>query len=369
LLDKDHYLEQGAHVWRTVYVDRANLPVDLHNLAAVHDTVVDDYIEPGKSDVARFNIPLSGYNAATLRVRARLRMRKANQRWTDWLTNFDGGTDPVAEIFTKNLTAPLAGLRWETKKDKSKATPSAPAAPPPIGMVFVPAGKAQIGSDTGDSDEAPAQRLHIDAFYIDRFPITNAQYRRFLRAARQPGPVHKIAWAEKYNWRGQDYPAGTGDQPAILVSWEEAKGYCAWKGKRLPHEVEWEKTARGPNALVWPWGNRWEDGACPELDGVEVPPRVGMCPNRKSVYGAFEMVGGVYEWTADQYYAYDRTHLHRNANEWITVFGDPSLAVRGVPSGQVGPATTAMSRSGHADNMRARIGFRCALSPDKRGLQ
>ncbi|HIN85369.1 MAG TPA: hypothetical protein EYN06_02730, partial [Myxococcales bacterium] len=181
--------------------------------------------------------------------------------------------------------------------------------------------------------------------------------------------THRIDWAQKYNWIGQKYPPGTADQPAILVSREEAMAYCAWRGKRLPREVEWEKAARGPTGLIYPWGNKWEDGACEALDGVEVPPQVGLCPNRASPYGIHEMVGGVYEWTADPYMAYSRSTLHRNANEWITVFGDPSYAVRGVPSGQVGPATTAASRSGHADNMRARIGFRCAQDAYKRKVQ
>jgi formylglycine-generating enzyme required for sulfatase activity len=358
LLDSDHYLDPKAHSWRTVYVDKYNLPVDLHNLAAVHDTPLDNYIEPGKTDVAKFEIPLSG--TETISVRIRLRLRKANQRWTDWLTNFEGRTEPIADIHEKTLSIDPGKLKWSTpalppeKKTPESALPQIPS------MVLVPAGQAILGSDRGDSDEAPMHKVDIEAFYMDRMPVTNSQYRRYLRATQKRGPAHKIGWAEKYNWKGRKYPPGSADQPAILISWEEARAYCTWRGKRLPREAEWEKAARGPNGFTYPWGNRWEDGACAILDGVEVPPRVGMCPNRASPYGVLDMVGGVYEWTADQYMAYSRSSLHRNANEWITVFGGYAFALRGVPSGQIGPATTASSRSGHADNMRARIGFRCA---------
>jgi len=169
-----------------------------------------------------------------------------------------------------------------------------------------------------------------------------------------------LDWAVDYNWTGHQYPPGTDDRPAVLVSREEAISYCQWIGKRLPKEVEWERAARGPNGNAYPWGNSFEAGQCDAVAGMDIPERVGMCPNRASPYGVQEMVGGVFEWTADVYLAYPRLTLHRNANEWITTFGDPSYVVRGVPAGQVGTAATAASRAGHADNMRARIGFRCA---------
>lgn len=364
LLDDAHYLDPGAHQWRKVMVDSANVPVDLHNLATVAGVTVDDYIAPGKSDTARYDVPLRDVaeRTTTLPVRARLRMRKANQRWNDWLSNFDGSTVPVTDIHTERLEVDLATVTVPAAAPEPPGEPAAtPESVPPVsGMVFVPGGPALIGSDDGDPDEAPARTVEVPGFYIDRFTVTNSAYRRFLRKTGGPGPVHQLGWASAYNWTGQDFPEGTADRAAVLINHEEADAYCRWLGKRLPREVEWEKAARGPAGRRYPWGERWEDGLCPAVDGQVVPARVGMCPSRASPYGAHEMVGGVFEWVADSYRAYDRTFLHPNANEWITTFGDPSYVLRGVPAGHVGPATTAASRAGHADNMRAKIGFRCA---------
>lgn len=365
LLDEKYYLDPQAHTWRTVYVDSANVPVDLHNLALVSDTTLDRYIEPGDSDTASYSVPLTA--GAPFPVRARLRMRKANQRWNDWLFNFDGSTVPITDIHTATLTVDPATIRHTHRPQISDPTPPPPVAPEIETMVFVPGGPAVIGSEDGDADERPVRVEDVPSFYIDRFPVTNSQYRAFLRSARIPGPVHKLGWAERYNWNGQDYPPGTGDRPVVLVNHQEASDYCGRLGKRLPREVEWEKAARGPDGLRYPWGERWEDGACQAVAGMEVPEQVGLCPNRRSPYGVHEMVGGVLEWVADRYFAYDRTTLHPNANEWITTYGDPSYSLRGVPTGHVGPATTASSRAGHADNMRARIGFRCAKDGPKKG--
>ena len=359
LIDDRHYVDPKAKMWRKVFVDSANVPVDLHNLAVVAKTTLDDYIRPGRTDTRRYEIPLNGLRKGTVPVRVRLRMRKANQRWNDWLSNFDGSTIEITEIHEDVVSVDLAAHRFGPGVAESAPTAPANNAPAVSGMVFVPAGPAIIGSDDGDADEKPIQNKDVGAFYIDRFPVTNSEYKRFVRANGRRGPVHKLDWAAAYNWNGQQYPEGTADQPVVLVNREEAKSFCAWRGKRLPREVEWEKAARGPSGRKYPWGDRWEDGACPQLEGKDIPPRVGMCPQRASPYGAQEMVGGVFEWVEDAYAAYDRTFLHPNANEWINTFGDPSYVLRGAPAGHEGPATTATSRAGHSDNMRAKIGFRC----------
>lgn len=363
LLDPKAYLDPDAHVWKTVYVDADNVPVDLHNLAAVRRTTVDRAILPGATDTAVFAIPLRDVgNLTAVPVRVRLRLRKANQRWTDWLTNFDGTTVPVTDIHERVLS-------FDPQPLPKDAPPPAPlpsalardeAAPPIAGMVYVPGGPAIIGSDEGDADERPVRTVDVAGFYIDRLPITNADYARYLVAKRLPGPAHHLPWAERYNWRGQQYPKGSDRRPAVLIRWSEARDYCAWAGKRLPRESEWEKAARGPDGRRYPWGERWEDGACAVIRGKEVPDTVGACPNRDSQYGVKDLVGGVFEWVQEPYRAYDRTELHPNANEWIAQFNDQINVIRGAPGGQEGPATTAASRSGQADNMRARIGFRCA---------
>ncbi len=360
LLDSEYYLDPDAHSWRKVLVDIANVPVDLHNLAVVHGTKMDRFIAPGESDTATYKIPLKGQRSGTVSVQARLRMRKANQRWNDWLSNFDGSTVPVTDIYSKTMLVDLRQVKVPPPQPEPAAQTTPATAPTVPGMAWVPGGPAIIGDADGDPDERPVRTLHVDGFYIDRFPVTNSAYRRFIQATTRPGPVHKLEWAKPYNWTGQDYPPDTADRPVVLVLQAEAKAYCDWIGKRLPSEPEWEKAARGPKGLRYPWGDTWEAGACPDMEGVDVPDRVGMCPNRASPYGVHDMVGGVWEWTGDDYRAYDRTALHPNANEWINTYGDPLFALRGVPAGHVGPHTTAAGRAGHADNMRTRVGFRCA---------
>ncbi len=362
-LDAAYYLDPDAHSWRTVFVDADNVPVDLHNLAVVRKTTFDRAILPGATDTARFAIPIASATAP-FRVTVRLRLRKANQRWTDWLTNFDGTTVTVTDIHSATLTVDPGAIPNATAVPAPARPPSASArsesAPPISGMTFVPGGPTIIGSDDGDADERPVRTIDIPGYYIDRLPVTNADYARYLLATRQPGPAHRLPWAEKYNWQGQTYAAGSDRRPAVLIRWSEARDYCGWAGKRLPSELEWEKAARGPDGRRYPWGDRWADGACAAVRGKEVPAIVGACPNRDSPYGVRDMIGGVFEWVQETYRAYDRTALHPNANEWIAQFNEQINVIRGAPGGQEGPATTAASRSGQADNMRARIGFRCA---------
>lgn len=362
LLDERHYLDPDAHVWRTLYVDENNLPVDLHNLTAIHETKLDTYIAPKQTETVRYDVPIPEGVGGDVSVRVRLRLRKANQRWNDWLFNFDGRTTPVTDVHERRLAlpapTPAAVAAAPTPGEDSGVRRVAP--PAAAAMIDIPAGPAIMGVADGDADERPVRRIAVAAFSIDRLPVTNAEYREYLVARGREGPRLQLPWAERYSWRGDRFPEGTDAQPVILVTAEEARDYCRWRGKRLPTEAEWEKAARGPHGARYPWGDRWDDGACAAAEGQDIPARVGLCPNRASAYGVEDMVGGVLEWTADPYLAYDRTHLHPNADEWIVTFGAPSLAVRGVPNGQVGPSTTAAARVGQADGTRARIGFRCA---------
>jgi len=370
MLDEDHYLDPAAHSWRKVLVDRRNLPVDLHNLAAVEGKLFDKHIKAGESDTARYEVPLGYRTTGTLELRARLRLRKANQRWNDWLFNFDGRTVPITDVHEQSLSIDLSNLALtpapiEPKQNEDSARLQSDHAALAEGadqatMVRIPGGTARIGSEDGEPDERPARTIEVATFLMDRYPVTNAEYREYLVAMSQTGPVLKLPWADKYNWTGMNYPEGTGEQPAILMTQDEAAGYCAWRGSmRLPTEAEWEKAARGPGGWRYPWGENWKDGDCLAVSGMDVPDRVGMCSNRRSIYGIGDLVGGVFEWTSDPYYAYDRTFLHSNANEWLVTFDPLMFTVRGVPPNQEGPATTASTRSGQNGYQRGRVGFRC----------
>ncbi len=139
---------------------------------------------------------------------------------------------------------------------------SAPAAPAsaPAGMVLIPAGEFQMGSDDAGNNEQPVHTVHVDAFYMDTHEVTNAEYKTFVLANPewQKGRISAVFHRDKYlkRWNGNNYPEGKGDHPVTFVPWYAAMAYAAWVGKRLPTEAEWEKAARGGEAgRKYPWGD------------------------------------------------------------------------------------------------------------------
>ena len=168
-----------------------------------------------------------------------------------------------------------------------------PSAPP--GMVYVPAGEFIMGSDEGDPDEQPVHTVYLDAFYIDKTEVTNAQYRKCVEAGicRAPTPCE---------WREQTYEdVSKADYPVVCVSWNDADAYCRWAGKRLPTEAEWEKAAQGTGGRTYSWGEGidCDHAQYNECGGQAVP--MGSKPQGVSPYGALDMVGNVWEWVADWY--------------------------------------------------------------------
>ena len=179
----------------------------------------------------------------------------------------------------------------------------------PEGMVEVPAGKFWMGRtqtlwrDAIDvvprakMDNKPANLIHLDAFYLDKYEVTNADYARFLAATAGKAPWH---------WRGGKFRSGEEKQAVYNVNWFEADAYCKWAGKRLPTEAEWEKAARGGlDRKTYPWGERPAGsggrggGPQPAALGTGRAIAVGSYP--ANGYGLHDMVGNVMEWTNDWY--------------------------------------------------------------------
>jgi formylglycine-generating enzyme required for sulfatase activity len=163
-------------------------------------------------------------------------------------------------------------------------------------MVYVPAGEFLMGSLDDDpealDDEKPQNALYLDAFWIDKTKVTNAQYHMC---------VDDGACEEPVCWEQDHFDAP--DQPVVCVSWFDAQDFAAWAGGRLPTEAEWEKAARGTVGRKYPWGNSEPDcrKANYGLECVGEPSAVGSYPGGASPYGALDMAGNVWEWVADRY--------------------------------------------------------------------
>jgi len=288
------------------------------------------------------------------------------------------------------------------------------------GMVLVPAGEFTMGSNKEANeamwreanalnpygfkdklyvDEHPAHKVNLSAYYIDKYEVTNEQFRDFVIATQHTVP---------YNWPNNGYnlskellaslpldhlrqvatnqfrldmdvpsmpqqdllaeldkiQVSRNTLPVTTVTWPDADAYCHWAGKRLPSEAEWEKAARGPQGFEYPWGNNWDPKMINTMSENPDAPYspVGSYPGDKSGYGVYDMAANVTEWVADWYDAYPGAP----ASDENKYYGKKQRVVRG-----------GMTSSGHYDSLsmvfRAAkrthlrpytalidVGFRCA---------
>ena len=253
-------------------------------------------------------------------------------------------TSPVIE---QNIVGAKRELIKSTKKlpagmEYTRSTPTDLS--PYTNMVLIPAGEFQMQSH-GVAGTFHG-KIHVEAFFIDVYEVTNAQYKKFIDANPQ---WEKEQILDKYHdgsyldyWDGNNYPTGKDDYPVTHVSWYAAMAYAQWADKRLPTEAEWEKAARGGfEGVKYPWGNAI-DASKANYDGnFDGPTPVGnYAPNG---YGLYDMSGNVWEWCLDanDYYVTSRgriipevepisgteiTHLVHNFTE---VSDFPERALRG----------------------------------------
>ena len=170
------------------------------------------------------------------------------------------------------------------------------------GMVLVPGGSFVMGNNSIKREQRPSHKVHIDAFYIDKYEVTNAEYYEFLdyinktkdhSKCREDEPINKNH--QPHNWE-KDYYSHP-EFPVVRIDWYDACAYAAWAGKRLPTEAEWEKAARGTDERKWPWGSEWD----PSKYNFGDPEPVGSHEDGKSPYGCYDMAGSVAEWCTDWY--------------------------------------------------------------------
>jgi formylglycine-generating enzyme required for sulfatase activity len=190
---------------------------------------------------------------------------------------------------------------------------AAPAPPPDIkDMALVPAGPFTMGADRGGQpDERPAHLVSLPAYYLDLTEVTNADYEPCIHAGVCAPPDPRSA---EQNHFGHDTRFRAPRRPVSSISWESARGYCAWVGKRLPTEAEWEKAARGSDGRRFPWGQE-PPSADRAVFGVGVTVEVGTHPRGDGPYGHHDLAGNVWEWVEDAYdpYAYLRPGAPRGA--------------------------------------------------------
>ena len=249
-------------------------------------------------------------------------------------------------------------------------------------------------------DEWPQHSVDLKAFYMDQYEVTNRRFRRYVIATNATVPPHwiqngylldrsilKIANITKLRELAENkfrldvdtrkmnkpqllnliekHQQKQHDLPVVQVSWDDARQFCAWEGKRLPTEEEWEKAARGPQGLEFPWGNEWDKnrlnlGDHPDWPSSVAP--VGAYPTGKSYYGVMDMAGNAMEWTADNYLPYPGSDYTSEQ------FGTQHKVVRGGGWGGLGHYVIShLYRSAYRfflppDARFNDVGFRCVSS-------
>ena len=242
------------------------------------------------------------------------------------------------------------------QKQKQNQEKPAAAQPQEGSMAVVPAGEFMMGSPTGDSDEQPAHKVHVDAFSMDKYEVTVGQYAVFLQAKGIDPPS---------DWKTMNQPAHQ-KRPVANVDWADAFAFCKWAGKRLPTEAEWEKAARGTDGRLYPWGNDpptplHANFGKPDWNNHGVLAPIGTFEDGKSPYGIYDMAGNVWEWVNDWYdYNYYKTSPSQNPTGPST---GGTKVIRGGSWYSNPRAMRSANRSLITPTDQGLNGFRCAKTP------
>jgi len=292
----------------------------------------------------------------------------------------DSAPSGVGESLSAGLT-PAAAQEADAEGKNEK-----PAKPVPEDMVFIPAGEFLMGSPAGvgAENERPQHPVYVNAFCIDKYEVTNAQFKEFVDATGYVTDAEKQGYGDFLDgvlwrrvpgssWRHPYAPTSTIDHimssPVVQVSWNDAVAYARWAGKRLPTEAEWEKAARGTDGREYPWGNdnprdggRYRTNYNPsrlDEDGHRFAAPVGSFESGKSPHGVYDMAGNVSEWCAD-WYANDYYQQSTSRNPRGPATGQRRVLRGGTWADKADAIRAAFRDSATPESRYYYIGFRCA---------
>jgi formylglycine-generating enzyme required for sulfatase activity len=181
------------------------------------------------------------------------------------------------------------------------------------GMVLIPAGSFQMGSNDGELDEKPVHTVYISKFWMDKYEVTNGEYKKCVDGGSCRAPSDSKSYTRSSYYGDSQYE----NYPVNNVSWDDARNYCSWKGKRLPTEAEWEYAARGglrgaryPNgdnincsdANFARWSGAGDNSICKDSGGKDNDTHT-VGSHVANGYGLYDMAGNVWEWVSDWYNA------------------------------------------------------------------
>jgi formylglycine-generating enzyme required for sulfatase activity len=234
-------------------------------------------------------------------------------------------------------------------------------------MARIPAGRFTMGNDNGPDDERPAHSVTLPAFEIDLFPVTNTKFATFLDAQGLRNSRGEQRYDDDDNdarihlVNGRWHPdTGFERHPVVEASWVGARDYCAWLGKSLPTEAQWEMAARGTDSRSYPWGNQ-----APTANRARFAARynqttnVDAFPEGRSPFGVWSMAGNAWEWVSSVY----RPYPYRADDDRESLEAGPVRSTRGGGHDSPGTEITTtqrgrnLSRAPHAGHHN--ISFRC----------
>ena len=244
-------------------------------------------------------------------------------------------------------------------------------------MLLIPAGQFEMGTYNGDVNEAPKHTVFLDSFYIDKYELSNEKFLSFLSAVgehkdekgndlvdirdmQSPFRYANYRYELKSSRRRLDLEF----HPVTEVTWHGADAYCRWAGLRLPTEAEWEKSARGSDARLYPWGKVFSSKNANSMQGARVhvaTARLGSYPGGVSPFGVHDMSGNVEEWVAD-WYSKNYYELEEGDNPKGPTSGLGRVLRGGSWRDNIKFATTTARTAAGPHTSSDHIGFRCARS-------